>query len=88
MKRRRGDFIGSFAVFGYKRDPEDRHKLVVDDYAADAVRDIFRWKLAEVWILAVLLISVRELKRDRRGYRNERGEKPCRFSGLPRCNEC
>ena len=27
------------------RDPEDHHKLVVDDYAADVVRDIFRWKL-------------------------------------------
>ena len=45
MKRQRGDFIGSFAVFGYMRDPEDHHKLVVDEYAADVVRDIFRWKL-------------------------------------------
>ena len=45
IKRRRGDFIGSFAVFGYKKDPNDHHKLLVDDYAADVVRDIFRWKL-------------------------------------------
>lgn len=45
VKRKKGDFIGSFAVYGYLKDPDDRHKLVVDDYAADVVRDIFRWKL-------------------------------------------
>ena len=45
IKRRRGDFIGSFAVFGYLKDPADRHRLVIDEYAANVVRDIFRWKL-------------------------------------------
>jgi len=45
IKRQRGDFIGSFAVFGYKKDPSDHHKLVIDEYAADVVRDIYNWKL-------------------------------------------
>ena len=45
IKRQRGDFIGSFAVFGYKKDPSDHHKLVIDEFAADVVRDIFNWKL-------------------------------------------
>lgn len=45
IKRRRGDFIGSFAVFGYRKDPADHHRLLVDDYAAEVVRDIFAWKL-------------------------------------------
>lgn len=45
IKRRRGDFIGSFAVYGYLKDPDDRHRLIVDDFAADVVRDIFKWKL-------------------------------------------
>lgn len=45
IKRKKGDFIGSFAVYGYLKDPDDRHKLVVDDYAAGVVRDIFKWKL-------------------------------------------
>lgn len=45
IKRKKGDFIGSFAVYGYRKDPSDRHKLVVDEYAAAVVRDIFRWKL-------------------------------------------
>ena len=48
IKRRRGDFIGSFAVFGYRKDPADHHRLLVDDYAADVVRDIFQWKLEGV----------------------------------------
>ena len=45
IKRKKGDFIGSFAVYGYQKSPEDRHKLIVDDYAAGIVKDIFRWKL-------------------------------------------
>ena len=45
IKRKKGDFIGSFAVYGYLKDPADRHKLVVDEYAAGVVKDIFRWKL-------------------------------------------
>ena len=45
IKRKKGDFIGSFTVYGYLKDPSDRHKLIVDDYAAAVVRDIFRWKL-------------------------------------------
>ena len=44
-KRKKGDFIGSFAVYGYMKDPADRHKLVVDEYAAGVVKDIFKWKL-------------------------------------------
>lgn len=45
IKRRRGDFIGSFAVYGYLKDPENKNHLLVDEFAADVVRDIFRWKI-------------------------------------------
>lgn len=45
IKRRRGDFIGSFAVYGYLKDPENKNHLVIDEFAADVVRDIFRWKI-------------------------------------------
>lgn len=44
-KRKKGDFIGSFAVYGYLKDPADRHRLMVDEYAAGVVKDIFKWKL-------------------------------------------
>ena len=45
IKRKKGQFLGSFAVFGYLKDAQDKNKLVVDEYAADLVRDIFAWKL-------------------------------------------
>lgn len=44
IKRRKGEFIGSFTVFGYKKDGLDHNRIVVDDYAAKVVRDIFAWK--------------------------------------------
>ena len=42
MERRRGDFIGSFAKYGYKKDPADHHKLIIDEEAAEVVRLIYR----------------------------------------------
>lgn len=45
IKRKRGAFTGSFAVYGYLKDPENKNHLIVDEFAADVVRDIFRWKL-------------------------------------------
>jgi hypothetical protein len=40
-KRRRGEFIGSFAPLGYKKDPDNRHKLIVDEDAAEIIRKVF-----------------------------------------------
>ncbi|WP_407383926.1 recombinase family protein [Ruminococcus sp.] len=41
MERKRGSFIGAFAKYGYKKDPNDHHKLIVDEVAARTVRMIF-----------------------------------------------
>ena len=41
-RARSGMFMGSRAPFGYQKDPNDRHHLIVDPPAADVVRDIFR----------------------------------------------
>lgn len=40
-KRRDGQYIGSFAPYGYAKAPEDKHKLVVDPEAAEVVKLIF-----------------------------------------------
>lgn len=45
VKRKNGEYIGAFAAYGYLKDPEDKNHLVVDEYAADVVRDIFAMKL-------------------------------------------
>lgn len=47
-KRRRGEFIANFAVYGYQRDDRDKNHLVIDEDAAMVVRDIFRWKIEGV----------------------------------------
>lgn len=44
VKRRNGEFVSNFAVYGYMRSPDDKHKLVVDEEAAAIVRNIFNWK--------------------------------------------
>ena len=42
MKRRNGEHIGSFATYGYLKDPKDKNALIVDEEAAGVVRDVFR----------------------------------------------
>ncbi len=41
MKRRAGEHIGSFAVYGYRKDPQNKNALLVDQEAAEVVRGIF-----------------------------------------------
>lgn len=45
IKRKMGDFIGAFTTFGYKKDPNDKNKLLVDEPAAQVVELIFRLRL-------------------------------------------
>ena len=45
MKRRKGEFIGGYAIYGYCKDKRNKNRLVVDEYAADIVRSIYRRKL-------------------------------------------
>lgn len=46
-KRENGEFIGAFAPYGYAKDPEDKNALVIDEEAAQVVRDIFSWFITE-----------------------------------------
>ena len=40
-KRRNGQYIGSFAPYGYIKDPKDKHQLIVDPEAAEIVKKIY-----------------------------------------------
>ena len=46
-KRENGEFIGAFAPYGYAKDPEDKNSLIIDEEAAQVVRDIFSWFITE-----------------------------------------
>lgn len=45
IKRKKGEYISPFATYGYLKSEENKNQLVIDSYAADIVRDIFKWKL-------------------------------------------
>ena len=45
VRQKRGDYIGSFPVYGYFRDQERKGKLVIDSAAAEVVRDIFDMRI-------------------------------------------
>lgn len=45
VKRKNGQFVGSFAAYGYKKDPKDKNHLIVDEEAAEIVRLIFSLRL-------------------------------------------
>ena len=52
-KRTKGEFIGSFASYGYMKDPDDHHHLIVDPVAAEVVKNIFDWFLQGTSILGI-----------------------------------
>lgn len=37
-KQEKGDYIGSFPAYGYMKDPEDRHRLIIDPETAPIVK--------------------------------------------------
>lgn len=45
IKRKKGEFLSAFANYGYRKDPQDHNHLIVDPYAADIVRMIFKLKI-------------------------------------------
>ena len=45
VKRKNGEYIGAFTPYGYRKDENDRNRLVPDLYAAGVVKDIFRMNL-------------------------------------------
>lgn len=44
-KMEKGEFLGAFASFGYKKDPENKYRLIIDEPAAEIVRKIFSYSL-------------------------------------------
>ena len=44
IKQANGEFIGTYAAYGYLRNPDDKHKIIVDEKTAPIVRQIFEWK--------------------------------------------
>ena len=54
MKREKGEFTGNYAPFGYAKDPNNYHKLVVDPEAAQIVRMIFDWYESGMSVIGIV----------------------------------
>jgi len=44
--RKNGLYVGACPVYGYLKSNEDRHQLLIDEYAANIIRDIFDMKIS------------------------------------------
>lgn len=70
VKRKAGECLAPFAVYGYRKSVGEKNKLVVDEYAAQVVRKIFRWKIEGMAVSAIAeqlnglsILSPKEYKR-------------------------
>lgn len=45
VKRKRGEYVGAFAPYGYKKSDRNKNQLEIDEDAAEIVRDIFKMYL-------------------------------------------
>lgn len=53
VRRKRGEFLGAFCSYGYKKDSLDLHHLVIDEEPAEIVRYIFKRYLESQNIYAI-----------------------------------
>ena len=49
-KRRRGDFVGAYEPYGYRRDPENTSRLIIDPDIAPIVQEIFELRSTGIGI--------------------------------------
>jgi len=69
-KRRKGDCVASFTVYGYRKDPENKNHLLIDELVAGNVQDIYKRKLEGYsaqaiadWLNEIGVLSPMEYKR-------------------------
>lgn len=74
IKRQRGDFVGSMAPYGYKRNPENPSSLIIDEEAASVVRKIFEKKINGKSALAIAKDLTAEGILTTSEYRKSKGE--------------
>lgn len=44
IKRRNGEYVGSYAPYGYRKDPMNKNRLLIDPVTAPVVRQIYEWR--------------------------------------------
>lgn len=52
-KQRNGEFIGAWAPYGYRKDPANKHHLIINEETAPTVRQIFKWRSEGVSVVQI-----------------------------------
>jgi len=53
VKKKSGKFMGKIPPYGYVRDPQDRYHLIVHGERAQVVRQVFKWKIEGLGVVAI-----------------------------------
>lgn len=76
VKRKNGECIAPFALYGYKKAENNKSQLVPDEYAADIVRKVFAWKIEGMAVSAIAeklnglgILSPKEYKKSTGNYK-------------------
>jgi len=76
VKRKNGECIAPFALYGYKKAENNKSLLVPDEYAADIVRKVFAWKIEGMAVSAIAtklnglgILSPKEYKKSMGNYK-------------------
>lgn len=52
--RKNGLYIGAYVAYGYKKNPTDKNKIIIDDQVADVVKRIFQWRLSGMNVYSIV----------------------------------
>jgi site-specific DNA recombinase len=53
VKQQNGEFIGAWAPYGYRKDPDDKHHLVINEEVAPTVRQMFKWRSEGISVIQI-----------------------------------
>lgn len=53
VKQQRGEFIGAWAPYGYSKDPNDKHHLIINEETAPTVRKMFKWRSEGISVMQI-----------------------------------
>jgi hypothetical protein len=71
--QKNGQYVGAFAPYGYKKDPEDKHHLVIDPYSSEIVKHIFSLYLDGVSMKEIAFILTKDGIVNRATYKKMQG---------------
>lgn len=52
-RQKKGEYIGGITAYGYMKDPNDKHRLLVDPITAPIVKQIFDWKASGIGFITI-----------------------------------